>query len=119
MDIIINRGGILINMVKHIGLLALLLIVTLPAIAGAHGKGKHVLGTVAAIEEAEIQVLTKDGKTVSIQTVAETKYQNRGKDGGETLPQVGDRVVVDVKEKEGKLTATQVKFSSGATEQKP
>lgn len=97
----------------------LVLIVTVPAIADAHGKGKHVLGTVAALDEAEIQVLTKDGKTVSIQTVAETKYQNRAKDGGETLPQVGDRVVVDVKEQDGKLTATQVKFSSGATEQKP
>ncbi len=107
-------------MVKHIGILALVLIVTLPGIAGAHGKGKHVLGTVAALNEAEIQVLTKDGKTVSIHTVAETKYQNRGKEGGETLPQVGDRVVVDVKEQDGKLTATQVKFASAAKEeQKP
>ena len=109
----------MINMVKHIGIVALALILTLPAIAGAHGKGKHVLGTVAALDEAEIQVLTKDGKTVSIQTVAETKYQNRGKDGGEPLPQVGDRVVIDVKEQDGKLTATQVKFSSAAKEEKP
>lgn len=106
-------------MVKHIGLLALVLIITLPAIAAAHGKGKHVLGTVAALDEAEIQVLTKEGKTVSIQTVAETKYQNRGKNGEETVPQVGDRVVVDVKEQDGKLTATEVKFSSAAKEPKP
>lgn len=109
----------MINMVKHIGLLALVLIITLPAIAAAHGKGKHVLGTVAALDEAEIQVLTKEGKTVSIQTVAETKYQNRGKNGEETVPQVGDRVVVDVKEQDGKLTATEVKFSSAAKEPKP
>jgi len=109
----------LINMVKHIGLLALVLIITLPAIAGAHGKGKHVLGTVAALDEGEIQVLTKEGKTVSIQTVAETKYQNRGNNGEETVPQVGDRVVVDVKEQDGKLTATEVKFSSAAKEPKP
>ncbi len=109
----------LINKVKQIGILVLALIVIVPAIAGAHGKGKHVLGTISAFDEAEIQVLTKEGKTVSIQTVAETKYQNRGKDGGETLPQVGDRVVVDVKEQDGKLTATQVKFSSAAKEQKP
>lgn len=106
-------------MLKQIGIVALVFIVTLPGIAVAHGKGKHVLGTVAALDAAEIQVLTKDGNTVSIQTVAETKYQNRGKNGEETVPQVGDRVVVDVKEKDGKLTATEVKFSSAAKEQKP
>ena len=119
MHIIINRGGMLINMMKQIGILVLVLTVTLPGIAVAHGKGKHVLGTVAALDEAEIQVLTKEGKTVSIQTDAETKYQNRGKDGKETVPQVGDRVVVDAKEIDGKLTATEVKFSSVAKEQEP
>jgi len=106
-------------MVKQIGILVLVLIVTVPGLALAHGKGKHVLGTVAALDEAEIQVLTKEGKTVSIHTVAETKYQNRGKDKEETVPQVGDRVVVDVKEKDGKLTATEVKFSSPEKNQKP
>ena len=99
-------------MMKRIGRLVLLITITLPGIALAHGDGKHVLGTVAALDEAEIQVLTKDGTTVTIQTVAETKYRNKGKNGEETVPQVGDRVVVDVKENDGKLTATEVKFSS-------
>ena len=109
----------LINMVKPIGRLVLLLTLTLPGIAVAHGDGKHVLGTVAALDEAEIQVLTKEGKTVSIQTVAETKYRNKGKNTEETVPQVGDRVVVDVKEKDGKLTATEVKFASPPKGQQP
>lgn len=102
----------LINKVKRIGRLVLLMIVIVPGIAAAHGKAKHVFGTITALDTTEIQVLTKDGQTVSIGTVAETKYRNRGKGGGEDVPKVGDRVAVDVTEKDGKLTATEVQFSS-------
>jgi hypothetical protein len=106
-------------MVKRIGRLVLLMSATLPGVAAAHGEGIHVFGTVAILDTAEIQVLTIEGKTVSIQTVAETKYRNRGKGGGGNVPKVGDRVAVDVTEKDGKLTATEVQFSSFAKQQKP
>jgi hypothetical protein len=79
----------------------------------------HVFGTVAALDNAEIRVLTIEGKTVSIHTVAETKYRNRGKSGGGNVPKVGDRVAVDVTEKDGKLMATEIQFSSFAKQQKP
>ena len=109
----------LTNMVKRIGRLVLLMTATLPGIAAAHGEGMHVFGTVAALDTAEIQVLTIEGKAVSIHTVAETKYQNRGRSGGGNVPKVGDRVAVDVTEKDGKLMATVVQFSSFVKEQKP
>ncbi|GKS64433.1 hypothetical protein YTPLAS72_17370 [Nitrospira sp.] len=107
------------NIAKRTGTLILLMALFVPGIAAAHGKAKHVFGTITGLDTAEIQVLTKDGKTVSIGTVAETKYKNRGKEGGENVPKVGDRVAVDVTEKDGKFTATEVQFSSAANPQKP
>lgn len=106
-------------MVKRIGRMVLLMIATLPGIAAAHGEGMHVFGTVATLDTAKIQVLTIEGKTVSIHTVAETKYRNRGRSGGGNVPKVGDRVAVDVTEKDSKLMATEVQFSSSAKQQKP
>lgn len=109
----------LTNLVKRIGILVLLMAVTLPGIAAAHGEGLHIFGTIIALDRAEIQVLTTEGKTVSIHTVAETKYRNKGKGGGGNVPKVGDRVAVDVTEKDGKLMATEVQFSSFAKQQAP
>ena len=109
----------LTHMVKRVGLLVLLMTATLPGIAVAHGEGLHVFGTITVLDTAEIQVLTIEGKTVSIHTVAETKYRNKGRRGGENVPKVGDRVAVDVTEKNGKLMATEVQFSSSAKQQKP
>ena len=109
----------LTNMVKRVGILVLLMTATLPGIAAAHGEGQHVFGTITALDRAEIHVLTAEGKTVSIHTVAETKYRNKGRGGGGNVPKVGDRVAVDVTKKEGKLTATEVQFSSSAKQQKP
>ncbi len=106
-------------MVKRIGRLLLLMTAFLPGTAAAHGEGMHVFGTVAALDNAEIQVRTIEGKTVSIHTVAETKYRKRGRSGGGDVPKVGDRVAVDVTEKNGKLMATEVQFSSFAKGQKP
>lgn len=97
----------------------MLLTAIVPGMAGAHGDAKHVFGTITVLDTAEIQILTKDGKTVAISTAPETKYQNRGRGGGENVPQVGDRVAVDVIEKDGKLMATEVQFSSFAKRQKP
>ena len=109
----------LTNMVKQVGILVLLMTATLPGIAAAHGEGLHVFGTVTAIDTAEIQVLTIEGKTVSIHIVAETKYRNKGRRDGGNVPKVGDRVAVDVTEKDGKLMAAEVQFSSSAKQQKP
>ena len=109
----------LINLVKRLGGLVVLMAIIEPGIAAAHGDSMHVFGTITALDTAEIQVLTKDGKTVSIGTVAETKYRNRGRGGGGNVPTVGDRVAVDVTEKNGKLTATEVQFSSSSKREKP
>lgn len=109
----------LTNMVKRVGILVLLMTATLPVIAAAHGEGLHIFGTITALDRAEIQVLTTEGKTVSIHTVVETKYRNKGRKGGGNVPKVGDRVAIDVTQKDGKLMATEVQFSSLAKPQKP
>lgn len=97
----------------------MLMVAVVPGIAAAHGEAQHVFGTITALDTAEIQVLTKEGETVSIDTAAETKYRNRGRGGGGNVPKVGDRVAVDVTEKDGKLTATEVQFSSSSKREKP
>ena len=107
------------NIVKPIGRLIVLMVAIVPGIVAAHGEEKHVFGTITALDTAEMQVLTKDGETVSIGTAVETKYRNRGKGDGGNVPKVGDRVAVDVMEKDGKLTATEVQFSSSSKRQKP
>ena len=109
----------LTTMVKQVGILVLLMAATVPGIAAAHGEGQHVFGTITALDRAVIRVLTIEGKTVSIHTVAETKYRNKGRRGGGNVPKIGDRVAVDVTEKDGKLMATEVQFSSSAKQQKP
>ncbi len=83
-------------------------------VAAAHGDGKHVFGTITALGPTQIEVLTVEGTTVSVQTFAETKYRNRRSGDDAEVPTVGDRVAVDVREEDGKLIATEVQFSSSA-----
>ena len=106
-------------MLKPIVAFLVLTVVICPGMVGAHGAGKHVLGTVTALEADHIVVQTKEGKTVSIYVLPTTKYRNRGKgaapDGRGV--KIGDRAVVDVTQKGDRLVATEVQFSSLAKKQ--
>jgi hypothetical protein len=107
-------------MLKPILAFLLLTVVICPGMVGAHGAGKHVLGTVTALEADHIVVQTKEGKTVSIYVLPTTKYRNRGKGAATDGPglKIGDRAVVDVTEQGGRLVATEVQFSSLAKKQR-
>jgi hypothetical protein len=106
-------------MSKPIFAFLLLTVLIWPGMVGAHGAGKHVLGTVTALEADHIVVQTKEGKTVSIYVLPTTKYRNRGKGAETDGPglKIGDRAVVDVTEKDDRLVATVVQFSSSAKKQ--
>lgn len=80
--------------------------------ASAHGAGQHVLGTVTAIDATHVEVKTPKGGTVSVQLTDTTHYRAKGKPGSPSLPQVGDRVVIETTGTGDALTATEIQFSS-------
>ena len=87
-------------------------IVVLAAFAGrlsAHPGHEHkVLGTVTAVDGSHIDIKTKDGKTVSVQLDAETKYMNGKTAAVVSDVKVGQRVAVTYVEKNEKDVATEV-----------
>jgi hypothetical protein len=88
--------------------------IILPAFAGplsAHAGHEHqALGTVVAVDASHLEVKTKDGKTVSIQLNAETRY--RKAEAAATLAdvKVSQRVVVTYIEKDEKYLAKEVRL---------
>jgi hypothetical protein len=94
--------------------------VILPAFAGwlsAHSGHEHkALGTVVAVDASHLDVKTKDGKTVSVQLNAETKYLKG--EAAATLAEVkvSGRVVLTYVEKDEKYIAKEVRL--GVVEQR-
>jgi hypothetical protein len=88
--------------------------VILPAFVGplsAHSGHEHkALGTVVAVDASHLDVKTKDGKTVSVQLNAETKYLKA--EAAATLAdvKVSGRVVVTYVEKDEKYVAKEVRL---------
>ncbi len=82
--------------------------------SSAHGTGLHVLGTVVAIDATHVEVKTTKGQTVDVRVTKQTHYREKGNTKGGTLPQVGDRVVIDATKDETDqgLVAAEIHFSS-------
>jgi ribosomal protein S1 len=78
--------------------------------ASAHGKEQHVLGTVTAITKSSITVQTKAKDSVTVYTMAETKYEKSGAAASMKDLKVGDRVVIHADEMGDKLMANEVHF---------
>ncbi len=87
-------------------------VVILAAFAGrlwAHPGHEHkALGTVAVVDRSHIEIKTKDGKTVSLQLDAETKYMNGKTAAAVADVKVGQRVAVTYVEKNEKDVAKEV-----------
>jgi hypothetical protein len=87
-------------------------LIGLAAGASAHGTGEHILGIVTAIEATRVDISTPKGATVTIQLTDRTQYRAKGKPGSPSLPQVGDRVVIETIKTGEILTATEIQFTS-------
>src|SRR5947207_13771441 len=79
---------------KVIGPFAAVVVLLAPLLSFAHGGGKHVMGTVKAVEDRTLTIETRDKKEVKVNADEQTKFEKSGaavtiKDLG-----VGDRVVV-------------------------
>jgi hypothetical protein len=87
-----------------------LLLTVAGSMAWAHEAGQHVMGTVTAIANGHLEVKTPKGEAVSVEVNDQTRYRSKG-DSAKSLPQVGDRVVIDITTSGGSLLATEIQFS--------
>jgi hypothetical protein len=92
---------------------------TVAGVARAHeGHDHKVMGKVAAVTPAQIEVETADGKKVTAALTAETKYSRDKAAATHTDVKVGERVVIVVVEEKGVQRAKQVLLGT-AREKKP
>ena len=78
------------------------LVVSVPAVAWAHGGHVHkVLGTVTSIDYPHMDVTTTDKKTVTIMLDASSKITRGKAKVADIDVKVGDRVSVETEEKGG------------------
>src|SRR5213594_3424383 len=78
---------------KPITYICLAALLVVPAAAVAHGHG-HVMGTIRTVQPDRLEVLTKDGKSVSIPLGKSTKYFRGSSKATASALKAGSRVVV-------------------------
>jgi len=106
-------------------LFALLALVSLAAVAFAHGTDKHVLGTVTKITDTEITVQTQTKEVQVVKITAETSFVKSGATATLKDLKIGDRVVIHAKPVGADLIAHEVRFgkqppaSSGTSAPQP
>lgn len=82
--------------------MALLAVLTLPVMAWAHeGHAHKVLGTIAAVADAQLDVKTTDGKTVAVTLDAKTVYRQGKVKADAAMLKLGERVVVEAEQAAG------------------
>ena len=95
---------------RTIAVVTLLLAFT--ALAVAHGKEKHIMGTVTGVAENSITVQTPAKKTFTVNVNDKTKFEKSGTGAAIKDLKVGDKVVISADEHDGKLVASQVRFGT-------
>ena len=93
---------------------ALLILGTLlvAAAASAHGGSSHkLLGIVKEVHEEHLVVTTKEGKEVTLQLTARTKYEKAGKAATKADLAPGSRVSVQLEEDDKTAATVRIGFS--------
>ena len=82
--------------------LAMAVALVVPAAVWAHAGHAHkVLGTIAAVTDAQLDVKTADGKTVAVTLDAKTVYRQGKVRTDATMLKAGERVVIEAEQAEG------------------
>lgn len=82
--------------------LAMMAALVAPAALWAHAGHAHkVLGTVAAVTDAQLDVKTTDGKTVALTLDAKTVYRQGKVRTDAKMLKLGERVVIEAEQAEG------------------
>jgi len=97
-------------MKKPVAVLTLLFALSVMVLA--HGKEKHVMGTVTSIGENSITVETTSKKAVTVEVSDKTKFEKSGSPATLKDLRVGDRVVVHADTAGDKLIANEVQFGA-------
>src|SRR6266849_1528672 len=97
-------------MKRIVTVVALLFALSLMALA--HGKEKHVMGTVTSISDSSITVETTAKKSITVEVNDETKFEKRGVPSTLKDLKVGDKVVVHADVSGDKLVANEVHFGA-------
>jgi cell division protein FtsL len=92
----------------------LTLLFALSLIAFAHGKEKHVMGSVTNISENSITVETTAKKSVTVEVNDKTKFEKSGSPATIKDLKVGDKVVVHADVSDNKLVANEIHFGAKA-----
>ena len=88
------------------------LLFALSVMALAHGKEKHVMGTVTSISDSSITVETTAKKSVTVDVNDKTKFEKSGSPATLKDLKVGDKVVVHADVSGDKLVANEVHFGA-------
>lgn len=93
---------------------AMLAIISLAAVAFAHGTDKHVLGTVTRITDTEITVESQTKEVHVVKIAPETSFVKSGASATLKDLKLGDRVVIHAKPVGNDLIAHEVRFGKMA-----
>src|SRR5438128_1742361 len=88
------------------------LLFALSLMAVAHGKEKHVMGTVTSISDSSITVESTAKKSVTVDENDKTKFEKSGSPATLKDLKVGDKVVVHADVSGDKLVANEVHFGA-------
>jgi len=80
----------------------------------AHGKEKHVMGTVTSISDTSITVETTAKKSVAVDVSDETKFEKSGAAATLKDLKVGEKVVIHADVSGDKLVANEIHFGAKA-----
>jgi hypothetical protein len=88
------------------------LLLAFSVMALAHGKEKHVMGTVTSISDSSITVETTAQKSVTVEVSDKTKFEKSGSPATLKDLKVGDKVVIHADVSGAKLIANEVHFGT-------
>ena len=97
-------------MKRTIAVVTLLFALTLMALA--HGKEKHVMGTVTSISDSSVTVETTAKKSVTVQVSDKAKFEKSGAAATLKDLKVGDKVAIHADVSGDKLVANEVHFGA-------
>lgn len=88
------------------------LLLALSVMVFAHGKEKHVMGTVTSVSDNSITVETKAKQSVTVEVNDKTKFEKSGAAATMKDLRVGDKVVIHAEPSGDKLIAHEVHFGA-------
>lgn len=98
--------------------LMLFCLIGIARLLSAHdGHGHHVLGTLTALHDHQMVVMTTSGRTATIQLDRTTRYRTASGATSREMLQPGDRVVVDVTVEANGLRAAELRYAPMAPHQ--